>query len=466
VSGLRDPLPEHDHIAVLGLGVSGKAACQLLAEFGKTVRATDSREDINTSGLPDHIEIALGTNDTAGATAAVLSPGLNPNWPENAENPALSDLWERARRGELELLSELDVAARAFRGKKIAIGGTDGKSTTAAFTKHLLDTLGVDALLGGNSWTALSEAVLENSSADVAVIEASAFQLWDGHRFAPDVSVLTNIALDHLDHFATFDDYVAAKGQLLTHADEQTTVALHANDERLMSFVPELTESGVNVCTFGEQGDVDVSADHLHWKIKNGETRRVDLREFKLPGLHNRRNVAAAWIAVDAVSGEYDAVEVDRALADAVTSFRGLPHRIEFVAENDGIRFYNDSKATNVHSACVAYRAMERPFVAIVGGVDKQLDLAPLIDILAQRATHVVTIGELRDRFRSEGKTLSAKLSEAESLRDALHMAVDRADSGIDIVFSPACSSFDMFRSFEHRGEVFVDLVREFTEEQ
>lgn len=460
MSILIDPLPEHQRVVVMGLGVSGKAACRLLHHFGKSVLATDSRDSVSTDDLPAGIEVVLGSNDPGDATAAVLSPGLNPTWPENRDKPALQPLWERARAGTLQLVSEIELGVRAFPGKVLAVGGTDGKSTTAAFLAHLLRELGVPTLLGGNSWDAISSVVLEQvdvaEPARCAVVEISAFQLWDGHHVRPDVAILTNVALDHLDHFESFDDYVSAKRELVRHANSETTVVLNAEDERLMSWVEEIREAGANVRTFGEHADLQVANDRLTWRDEH-LPQDVSLAEFPLPGLHNRRNLAAAYLAVDAIGELSDVPSAE--LSAAALSFRGLPHRIEFVRECGGTRFYNDSKATNVHAACVAFGAMERPVVAIIGGVDKKLALEPLIDVLLSRARETIVIGQLRERFTREAAERGLDVWHAKSLDEAVERAQELADADMDVLFSPACSSFDMFRSFEHRGAEFTRLV-------
>lgn len=446
----------------MGLGVSGKAACRLLHHFGKSVLATDSRDSVNTQGLPADIEVVLGTNDPGDATVAVLSPSLNPRWPENRDKPALQPIWERARTGSLTLVSEVELGIQAFPGKVLAVGGTDGKSTTAAFLAHLFREIGVPTLLGGNSWQAISSVVLEQldavEPAECAVVEISAFQLWDGHNVRPDVAILTNVALDHLDHFESLDDYVSAKRELVRHAGEGMTVVLNSEDERLMIWAGEVRRAGAAVATFGEDADLRVENDRLVWRDAHNP-QEIPLVGFPLPGLHNRRNLAAAYLAADAI-GELRGVDTEQ-LTTAARSFRGLPHRIEFVREYRGTRFFNDSKATNVHAACVAFRAMERPVVAIIGGVDKKLELDPLIDVLSTNAREVIVIGQLRERFTREAAERGLDVWHAKSLEEAVERAQELADAEIDVLFSPACSSFDMFRSFEHRGEEFARLVRE-----
>lgn len=464
---LLDPLAAHDLIAVAGLGASGSAAARLLDRLGKRVVATDSREKISALDLPPQCDVRLGGLDIGDARIVVLTPGLNPEWPANAANPQLVPLIERARRGEIELVSEITLAAAAAGLPLLSIGGTDGKSTTAALVHHLLRACGVDAILGGNSWTALADVVLAAQSAEIVVAEISAFQLWEPHTLRPRGAAMTNIAPDHLDHYASLDDYVAAKRHItrnMAHGDHYIAWSL---DKRTTAFGRDARDRGVRFASFAvDPRDLPADADatafiDADWFVVRDRSRehRVERAALALPGAHNLRNALAALLHVCLAFVDDPRVEAG-ALANGLRSFRGLPHRVEWVRERAGVRFYNDSKATNVHAAVTGLRAFAEPIVAIVGGVDKNLDLTELLDVLIERSRTVIVIGEIRERFCAEAATRGLQTERASDMADAVGRAARAARPGDVVVLAPACSSFDMFTSFEHRGDVFADCVR------
>ncbi|MFT6397646.1 MAG: UDP-N-acetylmuramoylalanine--D-glutamate ligase [Bradymonadia bacterium] len=447
---MRDPLPEHQRVAVLGLGASGQAACKLLGVFGKSVIASDSRS--LGLDLGEHVELRTSGNDIGDATAVVVSPGLNPEWPENRDNPALAPIWAAVADGELAIWSEVELAIAAFTGPTITVGGTDGKSTTAAMIRDLLRAAGKNVLFGGNSWTALCEVLAEQKEADVCVAEVSAFQLWAGHALHPNVSVLTNIAPDHLDHYDAEEDYVRAKFHIHANMDAGDTVVLNMEDARLADAAQSLASRGVQVLGFGleprSDGRAHVEGGALRWGVESLTTAAV-----AVPGRHNKKNALCAFLAARAAVPE---LTVEQA-AGALSSFNGLPHRLERVRVLDDVTWFNDSKATNVHAAVTGLLSLDHPIVAIVGGVDKELDLASLIEAL-KSARAVIAIGDLRARLCAEAAGIIDVIT-ADSLEAAVLLARSSAESGDAVVLAPGCSSFDMFRSFEHRGDVYRELV-------
>lgn len=464
---MRDPLASHEHVAVLGLGASGCGAARLLTALGKRVTAVDggSERDVD---LPSGVEIRWGTHDTADATAAVLSPSFNPEWPENRAKPDLAAMQARAARGELEIWSEVVLAACAFEGRLMTIGGTDGKSTTAAMAHALLKAAGVPTLLGGNSWRALSDVVLERPEATHAVVEVSAFQLWEPHGLVPDVSLLTNIAGDHLDHYEGMSDYIAAKLHVHRNQVAGSTAVFFAGDDRLRSPSQRLPERGVCVAGYGLDrpsgpwsGRAWCDDETLYLEDARG-TDSIPLRALRVPGLHNRKNAAGAWLAARALVGDDAAVDGETA-ARGFEAFSGLPHRLQFVRELDGVRYYDDSKATNVHAAATGVASLTGPLVAIVGGVDKKLDLTPLIEALRPSARHVIAIGEVAARFVDEAAPHLRSLERSATLEAAVSAARAAAQPGDAVVLAPGCSSFDMFRSFEDRGRQYAALVQQLT---
>ena len=456
---LVDPLPDHDTVAILGFGASGRAALRLLRHFKKQVIVSD--QQLGEVEPQEGVRFQGGAHDIGDATAVVLSPSLNPEWPENQAKPALQPIFARFADGSLLGLSEVELGLRAFNRPYIAVGGTDGKSTTAALTHALAEAFGYQAVLGGNSWRAFCDVAMDaDESVDLAVVEISAFQLHQPHGIRPPVAIATNIASDHLDHYANFDDYVRAKSALFMNQSEGDVAVLNRDDERLRSLGEALRSKGAEVVYFSNQPLQSESGageeDELLTVRRGGRTLQFAAERMALPGAHNRRNALAAISALMHVG--HRSANIDK-LFRILSEFRGLPHRVAFVRELDGVRYYNDSKATNVHAACVGIRAMTGPTIAIVGGVEKGLSLDELWEALAARGRLVVAIGDLRERLAAEAPATLPVLA-ADSLEDAVQLARSHAKAGDAVLLAPASSSFDMFRSFEERGERFEAAVQ------
>jgi UDP-N-acetylmuramoylalanine--D-glutamate ligase len=430
------------------------------------VVACDGRADA-VADVPG-VELRAGSHDLAGCADVVLSPSFNPDWPENRTAPHLKSWWEARRAGLVRFHSEVELAALARDLPWITIGGTDGKSTTAALTHHLARVLIGPALLGGNSWTAISDVIQTASDARLAVVEVSAFQLWEGHALCPSVVVLTNIAEDHLDHYGSMDDYVQAKLQILRHLGPDNSAVLSGSDARLLQQAPILAARGVKVALFGDSEPspstgVVLRAWHdgamLKWRDRSGELA-VARHALAGPGPHNARNALAAVAALCLCENRGVAELDESAVTDALKSFRGLPHRVELVGERGAARWYNDSKATNVHAAVAGLSGMRPGCVVIAGGVDKGLQLGTLVDAWRLLDAQVIAIGEIAERLIAEaGEGVSVRRSE--SMESAVALALELSGDERDVILSPGCSSFDMFRSFEHRGDEFRRLVSE-----
>lgn len=458
---IKDPLPAHSVVGVLGYGASGQAATRLLRHVGKVVVVADAHRKEPPPAI-EGVRFNIGSHDVEDATAVVLSPSFNPQWPENQAKASLNTLFRRSCEGEIELVGEIELALRAFDRPCIVIGGTDGKSTTAAVTHALSDAFDTPALLGGNSWTALSACILDpaHRSAAVGVVEISAFQLHEPHKIRPAVAVLTNIAADHLDHYENFEAYAHAKLSMFMHQGPGDTAVLFGGDPRIRAFGQTLQERGVSVLWFdnapltsidgaGEDGEQIV--------VRRGDIEvEIPFDAMRVLGPHNRRNVMAsvlAWISL--IGRAPDRVKLTQALQE----FRGLPHRVRFVKEVNGVAYYNDSKATNVHAACVGIASMRRPTIAIVGGVEKHLSLDALWPALGPQGRMIIAIGELQERLVQEAPA-SLPVLRAASMEEAVCMAHNEARDGDAVLLAPTSSSFDMFSSFEARGDAFEAAVQ------
>ncbi len=448
---------ELDEFAVFGLGRSGRAAANLLARRGKSVVASDTRSKADFGGVLDELDSGVrrifGRNEHAGADAVVLSPGIEPT-SRTVKRLEATDCW---------VLSEIDLAFDASEATVVGITGTDGKTTTTRICGAMFEAADRDVAVAGNIGTPLCEAVA--SSPDWVVAEISAFQLWSSRHFEPTASGFTNIGGDHLDYFEDWAEYVQAKQRLLELTSPDGAVVLNADDDRLVRWAGQVPpRSLVAYSTVEPPEGVDRSLwsdDVALYCSENEEGERLCERaDWSLPGQHNVANaLCAAGLALEA------GIEVGQ-IAAALSKFEPLPHRIEPVGQLDGMKIYNDSKATNVQAAVAGLECVETPYVAIVGGVDKGLELSPLVRALDAGACGLVFIGEVADRLERAWQNEvnggdERPVVRTDSLETAVSRAVQigRAEDARALTLSPAASSFDMFDSYQHRGEQFRAVV-------
>jgi UDP-N-acetylmuramoylalanine--D-glutamate ligase len=442
-------------VAIVGLGASGVAAARLCLARGAAVVVTDVKAQGELS--PDARALAregaaFACGGHAGAALdradlVVVSPGV-PRFPELAlAEQAGVPIWS-----EIELATRL-LALRPGGGPApiVAVGGTNGKSTTTELVGAMLRADGRSTFVGGNLGEPLASHVDE--AFDAVVLEVSSFQLERVDRFKPRVAVLLNVTPDHLDRYPSFDAYARAKGNAFARQDDGDLAVVPAGDEVCLG---EARRGGARILTFGARGDVAVEDD----AIVDHRTRERYARDgIALAGGHNALNAAAAIAAAGAL--DVGPAAIRRALAE----FRGLPHRTAFVAQIHGVRYYDDSKGTNVGAAVTALGGLrELRAVLIAGGRDKGGSYEPLVDALVKKGRAAVVIGEAQDTIaRAIGDRI--RVCRASSIDEAVRASARLAEPGDAVLLSPACSSFDMFRDYKHRGDEFVRAVRELERE-
>jgi UDP-N-acetylmuramoylalanine--D-glutamate ligase len=444
-------------VLVVGLGKSGIASAQALAQLGARVIATDEKPPAELRDEIAHAESlgarfvtpsALG-GELGGVTLAVLSPGV----------PPVSPVATQVRAAGVPAIGEVELAARLCRAPIVAVTGTKGKSTTAALIAHLLRACGKDARLGGNIGEPLVNAVRTATARSWVVAELSSFQLETIVSFHPVVSVLLNIAPDHLDRYASLDDYAAAKFRIFERQGAGDTIVLDRDDPRLASLERAFVEGGCAATRLWYTAGGRVPGVAM-WSA-GGEARYstdgsdgvavFDRTDVPLRGEHNVRNAMAAALAALAAGCD------PAALREAVRTFTALPHRLARVAEIDGVLYVDDSKATNPAAAAAALRAFDAPVVLIAGGRDKNADFSELGAAIAQHARSVVAIGEAAVTIaRAAG---GVPVHHAASMEEAVDRARRAASAGDVVLLAPACASFDMFANAEDRGEQFVRAV-------
>jgi UDP-N-acetylmuramoylalanine--D-glutamate ligase len=430
---------------VVGLGRSGVAAARLLLARGARVVGSDAapRERLSTEALA--LEAAgaalrVGGHDPdafARADLVVVSPGV----------PSF-ELLERVERAGREVIGEIELASRFVSAPIALVGGTNGKSTTTALLGEMLTADGRATFVGGNFGTPLAEVV--DRPWDALVIEISSFQAERVPTLHARVHALLNITDDHLDRYPSFDAYARAKGNPFERMTPEDVAVVPLGDPRVAL---QAARGRARVVTFSAQRGADVSpeGDAI---VDRASGARYVLARVRIKGAHNVANACAAIACASALGARPDAI------ASALASFEGLGHRTVLVGELDGVRFYDDSKGTNVGASVAALRGLGEPrAVLIAGGRDKLGAYGPLVEALREKGRALVVIGEAAERIAAAAAGV-LPIERAASMQDAVERARALARPGDAVLLSPACSSFDMFRDYKDRGDRFVEAVR------
>jgi len=437
-------------VVVVGLGRSGLAAARLCLRRGARVVATDDKP---RGALPDEVlglealgaTLVAGGHGAAGLSEAdlvVVSPGV----------PQIAEIVAAEARG-VPVWGEVELAVRSLThpAPVVAVGGTNGKSTTTSLVGAMLQAAGLRVFVGGNLGEPLAEHADE--AFDVVVLEVSSFQMERVDRFRPRVSALLNVTDDHLDRYSGIEEYARAKGNAFARQTGDDLAVVPAADALCLR---EAQRGQARIVTFGPGGDVDVTAEAV---VDGLAGARYERAAIALAGGHNALNVAAALACVRPFAVPQDT------LRHTLATFSGLPHRTALVAEIDGVTFYDDSKGTNVGAAVTALQGLVQPrTVLIAGGRDKGGSYAPLVEALRRTGRAAVLIGEAADAIaRAIGPDVPVK--RAASMREAVRLGASLALPGDAVLLSPACSSFDMFRDYKQRGDEFVRAVHDLAKE-
>jgi len=432
---------------VVGLARSGVAAARLLAARGERVRGADSghpegAERLSRAG----VEVFLDTDGIAlleGTRTVVKSPGVP------REAPVIAAALERG----IEVVGELELAWRALPNRFVGVTGTNGKTTTVELLGHLYRGAGEPVAVAGNVGRPLSELVGEVEADATVVCECSSFQLEDTSFFAPECAVFLNLAPDHLDRHRDLESYLAAKLRIFANQGNDDLAVYNGDDPALAGTDLGGCARRVAFCA-GAGPDCEVAL--AEGTIFYGGEPLLTVAELGLFGEHNVANAMAAAAAALSLGLDREAVR------EGLRGFAGVPHRLEQVAEIGGVRFVNDSKATNVASAAVGIRAFAGGVHAILGGSDKGEPFAALLDPIGERCAACYLIGATAERMADELAPAAAagvELHRCEGLEEAVRRAAAAAAPGEVVLLSPACASFDAFESFERRGDAFRAIV-------
>jgi UDP-N-acetylmuramoylalanine--D-glutamate ligase len=439
------------HVLVIGLARTGIATARFCAEHGATVTASDAHAE-NELGAEvlslreEGVKLELGGSPESSLLKQDLvipSPGV----------PADAPLLQSARAKGITIWSEIELADRFLDGRLIAITGSNGKTTTTSLVHHILRVAGFSTIVAGNIGTPLISRVALTSADTITVAELSSFQLELIETFHPDIAVLLNLTPDHLDRHKTMEVYTAAKARIFEKQTQSDFAVLNADDPGVVALTPKRPQ----VYWFSRKQRVLQGAylrdEEIVFRTSKQEEILLRREEISLPGAHNLENVLAA---VTAARLEGAAVA---AIAEAVRTFPGVEHRLEFVAEIGGVRYYNDSKATNVDATLKALEAFPGKILVILGGKDKGSDYSVLQNALRERSVLALLIGSAAEKIEQQIAG-SVAVERAGTMERAVEIAGQAARRGDVVLLAPACASFDQFENFEHRGRVFKELVR------
>jgi len=441
---------------VVGLGKSGIASAQFLATRGARVTVSDTRSQSELKNqIPALLErgIAIETGGHGERTfqnqdLIVVSPGVPSNVPQLVQ----------ARAQGIPVIGEIELAARFLKGKIVAITGSNGKTTTTTLCGDLIASASKRTLVGGNIGTPVILLVDDSTDDTFDVIEVSSFQLETIETFHPHIAVVLNITPDHLDRHGTLEAYTAAKARIFENQTSSDYSVLNLDDPGSATL---RSKTSGQLCWFtrkqslsGNQMGAFVRENEIFWRDGKTDEQVMPVSEIPLKGAHNLENVLAA-VSVGRLCG-CDA----KSIRNAVRKFKAVEHRLQHIATIGGVEYYNDSKATNVDATIKAIESFPGNIHLILGGKDKDSDYTLMNDLLRQRVKRVYTIGAAADKIRSHVQS-AVEVLPCGTLANAIERAHDLARSGDIVLLAPACSSFDQFENYEHRGRTFRALVEQ-----
>lgn len=444
---------------VAGTGKSGIAAAALLKKMGAAVRLYDGNTELNVDLFYEKnpelkgVPVVLGEpgeEEMKSTDILVLSPGIP------VDLPVVSAMRERGA----AVWGEIELAWAFAKGRVLAVTGTNGKTTTTSLLGEILKNYFTDVKVVGNIGIPYTSVAAETTEETVTAAEISSFQLETIHSFAPKVTAILNITPDHLNRHHTMENYIAVKESITKNQKPEDLCVLNYEDAALRKFGEGLQTKAV---WFSGKRELNngfyLKEDTIYHSHAGNKTEIIKTEELNLLGRHNYENVMAAAAMALGIGVPLDKVQ------EALRRFTAVEHRIEFVAEKRGIRFYNDSKATNPDAAIQGIGAMDRPTFLIGGGYDKESTYDEWIDAFDGKVRELILIGQTREKIAETAKRHGfTVITMADSMEEAVEICYGRAKSGDAVLLSPACASFGMFKNFEERGRIFKEIVRSLKE--
>ena len=442
-------------VLVAGTGISGIAAAKLLLAQGGEVVLYDGNEKLSAEELKKNfdegakVSVILGELkklDLSGVELCVISPGIS------LEAPFVAVLDE----ARVPIWSEIELAYHCSQGKLIAITGTNGKTTTTALTGEIMRHFFNSVFVVGNIGDPYTAHARETTEESVTVAEVSSFQLETIMEFHPNVSAITNITPDHLDRHKTMDCYIQVKEGIARNQTEEDSCVLNYDDPELRAFGSTLKSK---VIYFSRREKLDqgvyMDGDRIVYR-HGGKTEPVlDVKDLQIIGGHNHENVMTA-VAISLQMGVPIPV-----IREACMAFKAVEHRIEFVAEKNGVAYYNDSKGTNPDAAIKGIQAMNRPTLLIGGGYDKESSYDEWIESFDGKVCYLVLIGQTKEKIKAAAERLGfTDIILCEDLKEAVRVCAEKANPGDAVLLSPACASWGQFDNYEQRGDMFKEYVK------
>ena len=441
------------NVLVIGLGISGVSTVKALDKLGAKIWVTDSKSEeelgdilSNLADISLNKHLGVSDMDISQVDFIVKSPGVPPSIP----------ILRKARDMHIEIMSDIELAYRLNKANKmITITGTNGKTTTTSLVGEVLKAANLRTHVVGNIGRGILDSLLDAEEGDIFLIEASSFQLEDTNFFKPKVSLILNLAPDHLDWHKSYDNYIRAKKKIFINQDGEDYVVLNYDDALLRSFEDEIK---ANIIWFSTNEILDqgiyIDGRDIVIKLGRDKIHLMQQDDMKLLGRHNLENVLACIGICYAMGVDLDIVKA------TIQEFKGVEHRLEYVMEWQGISYYNDSKGTNPEASIKAIEAIPEPIILIAGGYDKASDFDDFVKAFKGKVKTLILLGETKYSIKASADKFNFKdYHIVESLEEAVQLASRLGNAGDHVLLSPACASWDMFNSFEERGRAFKDAV-------
>jgi UDP-N-acetylmuramoylalanine--D-glutamate ligase len=452
-------LSKYKSFSIIGAARSGVAIAKLLKSKGYRVFLSDSGEEkkinvnflneIKQSAVP--YEFGKHSETVYGNDMVIVSPGV----------PQDSEVITKSIKAGKEVVSEIEAASWFCKGKIISITGTNGKTTTTTLIGEIFKDAGLKTFVCGNIGTAFADVVDKIGYDGIAVLETSSFQLDNIKTFNPYVSILLNITPDHLDRYGhEYKNYINSKLKVFENQTEDDFFIYDYDDEIIREHIGNRVKAKTIPFSIKKNlsGEFDTSAilkeDNIIYMNHHGDENIIDTKKLIIKGQHNIYNSLASVITAKIFGIKKEIIK------KSLLNFKGVEHRLEFVREINGVKFYNDSKATNVNSVWYALRGFSEPIILILGGKDKGNDYSEIENEVKKYVKHIIAVGSSKDKVYDFFKTI-VPVSKAGDFTDAVKIAYSFAEKNNVVLLSPACASFDMFENYEHRGREFKRIVNE-----